>query len=77
MQSATKTTVASQETNLSCEVKVETIVAFPIEMGMATFYTFTLLDKDHFAMRLGPVTGVPPLVRMHSECATGDIFFSL
>lgn len=33
--------------------------------------------KEHFAVRLGAVSpDRPPLVRIHSECATGDLFGS-
>lgn len=43
------------------------------------FHCFSDLPSavDHFAVRLGPTTGAePPLVRIHSECATGDLFGS-
>lgn len=34
--------------------------------------------KDHAAIRLGPDRpGEPPLVRLHSECLTGDVFGSM
>lgn len=33
--------------------------------------------KEHLAVRLGDLTGPPPLVRIHSECLTGDVFGSL
>lgn len=31
---------------------------------------------EHVALRLGPELPDPPLVRMHSECLTGDVFGS-
>jgi GTP cyclohydrolase II len=41
------------------------------------FYTFDGLSKsDHFAVRFGH-PGDSPLVRIHSECVTGDVFGSL
>lgn len=35
-------------------------------------------DKEHVAIKLGPdKTDGPPLVRLHSECLTGDVFGSM
>ncbi|MGH8505712.1 MAG: GTP cyclohydrolase II [Stenotrophobium sp.] len=33
--------------------------------------------KEHVVLSLGDLTGAPPLVRVHSECLTGDALFSL
>jgi GTP cyclohydrolase II len=33
--------------------------------------------KEHVVLSLGDLTGEPPLVRVHSECLTGDALFSL
>jgi len=33
--------------------------------------------KEHLAVTLGDLAGNPPLVRVHSECLTGDALFSL
>ncbi|MCI0749595.1 MAG: GTP cyclohydrolase II [Nevskiales bacterium] len=33
--------------------------------------------KEHLVLRLGDLAGPPPLVRVHSECLTGDALFSL
>ena len=34
-------------------------------------------DREHLALRLGPaITDRPPLVRVHSECLTGDVLGS-
>ena len=34
-------------------------------------------DREHLALRLGPaITDQPPLVRVHSECLTGDVLGS-
>ncbi|MEP6017035.1 MAG: GTP cyclohydrolase II [Paracoccaceae bacterium] len=44
------------------------------------FIGFTGLadDKEHVAIKLGPdKTDGPPLVRLHSECLTGDVFGSM
>ncbi|WP_434223248.1 GTP cyclohydrolase II [Sinimarinibacterium thermocellulolyticum] len=32
--------------------------------------------KEHVVLSLGELTGEPPLVRVHSECLTGDALFS-
>lgn len=56
-------------------------VSIPILDGyvMGTFYSFHGLPdgKEHFLVELGPKeTGRVPLVRLHSECMTGDVFGS-
>lgn len=33
--------------------------------------------KEHVVLSLGDLSGEPPLVRVHSECLTGDALFSL
>lgn len=33
--------------------------------------------KEHVVLALGDLSGDPPLVRVHSECLTGDALFSL
>jgi GTP cyclohydrolase II len=33
--------------------------------------------KEHVVVSLGELSGTPPLVRIHSECLTGDALFSL
>jgi 3,4-dihydroxy 2-butanone 4-phosphate synthase/GTP cyclohydrolase II len=33
--------------------------------------------KDHVCLRMGDTAGPPPLVRIHSECLTGDVFGSV
>ncbi len=33
--------------------------------------------KEHLAISIGDLGGLPPLVRIHSECLTGDALFSL
>lgn len=33
--------------------------------------------KEHVVLALGDLNGAPPLVRVHSECLTGDALFSL
>ncbi|WP_025131617.1 GTP cyclohydrolase II [Pseudomonas sp. PH1b] len=42
------------------------------------FYSFSGLDaaQEHILIKLGPVNDRSPLVRIHSECLTGDVFQS-
>lgn len=46
---------------------------------MATFETVVYQDREgreHMLVRLGDLSGAPPLVRLHSECLTGDVLGS-
>jgi len=52
----------------------------PTDFGefTAIAYEATVYSRIHFALVMGPVAGEEPvLVRMHSECLTGDVFHSL
>ena len=52
----------------------------PTEFGefTAIAYEATVYSRVHFALTMGAVAGdEPALVRMHSECLTGDVFHSL
>jgi GTP cyclohydrolase II len=55
--------------------------ALPSEFGDFRIYGFEGEFEDHkeeaVALRLGDLTGPPPLVRVHSQCLTGDVFHSL
>ncbi|NUG13060.1 GTP cyclohydrolase II RibA [Acinetobacter seifertii] len=44
----------------------------------ATFITFDgLVDgQEHFAVKFGDTSTIKPLIRIHSECITGDLFGS-
>lgn len=62
---------------------VRTSVQLPLLLtdgreALATMYTFHGLadGKEHFALKFG-TPGASPLVRLHSECMTGDVFGSL
>ena len=51
----------------------------PTEFGefIAVAYEATVYDRTHLALVMGDVAGdAPVLVRMHSECLTGDVFQS-
>ena len=52
----------------------------PTDFGefTAIAYEATVYSRVHFALVMGQVSGeAPVLVRMHSECLTGDVFHSL
>jgi len=52
----------------------------PTEFGefTAIAYEATVYDRVHLALVMGDVAGEEPvLVRMHSECLTGDVFHSM
>jgi GTP cyclohydrolase II len=56
---------------------------FPSEYGHFRIYGFErrtvgmTAPEEAVVLKLGDVTGPPPLVRVHSECLTGDVFHSL
>jgi GTP cyclohydrolase II len=64
---------------------------FPTEFGLFRIYGFEAGYADRVAggdaaeahveeavvLRMGDLTGPPPLVRIHSQCLTGDVFHSL
>ena len=53
--------------------------AFPTEFGDFRIYGFELADKSDSAVALvkgKPEAGETPLVRIHSQCLTGDVFGS-
>jgi GTP cyclohydrolase II len=66
----------------AASVRTQVTVPLALPDGFSTtvrVFTFHgLVDgQEHLALKLGePATGVVPLVRMHSECLTGDVFGS-
>lgn len=69
--------------NSTSPTRVRTVVDVPIQIGpdstvTAQFITFDGLrdGREHFAVRFGAPEGEAPLVRLHSECLTGDVFGS-
>lgn len=54
---------------------------FPTRFGRFRIYGFEgrrdNLLEEAVVLRMGDVTGDPPMVRIHSECLTGDVFHSL
>ncbi|QRO01349.1 GTP cyclohydrolase II [Archangium violaceum] len=70
-----------QPVDANPSVTVRRNVPIPILDGYArgVFYTFHNLSdgKEHIVVELGPKEpGRVPLVRLHSECMTGDVFGS-
>src|SRR5580704_13291013 len=43
---------------------------------MATFYSFDNLGAEHLLIAFKPLGCEAPLVRVHSECLTGEVFGS-
>lgn len=80
----TDTPMNSQASHNSTSLtRVRTVVDVPIQIGpdstvTAQFITFDGLrdGREHFAVRFGAPEGEAPLVRLHSECLTGDVFGS-
>jgi len=54
---------------------------FPSEFGFFRIYGFqartALRVEEAVALKMGDLAGRPPLVRIHSQCLTGDVFHSL
>lgn len=55
---------------------------FPTRFGHFRLYAFRLTlpdgtEEEAIAVRMGDLAGPPPLVRIHSQCLTGDVFHSL
>src|SRR3989440_869179 len=56
-------------------------VDFPTDTGQFRIYGFDGrvdgVAEEIVALRMGDLSGPPPLVRIHSKCLTGDVFHSL
>jgi len=70
--------------NSSARMKLEKVAEadFPSEFGFFRIYGFRGAAGDRveeaLALKMGDLTGGgPPLVRIHSQCLTGDVFHSL
>lgn len=59
-------------------VRRESEAILPLAQGVfrAIAYRDLTEGAEHLALIMGDVTGDPPLVRMHSECLTGDVLHS-
>jgi GTP cyclohydrolase II len=75
---ATTTTEAEILPTITVETRVQVPMRTPTGDIPSLFISFSGLQDSHFAIQLGePQHNVPPLVRIHSECVTGDTFGSL
>jgi len=54
---------------------------FPTQFGPFRIYGFAgrlgSRTEEAVVLKMGDLTGSPPLVRIHSQCLTGDVFHSL
>ena len=54
---------------------------FPTQFGLFRIYGFEGRSGDRLeeavVLKMGHLGGDPPLVRIHSQCLTGDVFHSL
>ena len=54
---------------------------FPSRFGSFRIYGFEAIvegaREEAVVLRMGELAGAPPLVRIHSQCLTGDVFHSL
>lgn len=50
---------------------------FPTRFGQFRILGFRQNDDEAVVLVMGDVTGDPPLLRIHSQCLTGDVFHSL
>lgn len=51
---------------------------FPSRFGHFRIFGFSNGTEEAVALKMGDITGgPPPLVRIHSQCLTGDVFHSL
>ena len=50
---------------------------FPTRFGHFRIVGFRAGAEEVVAIRMGELDGPPPLVRIHSQCLTGDVFHSL
>jgi GTP cyclohydrolase II len=71
---------AIRDANLAPEMRIVARAQLPLDgISDAQIIAFRNLDdgQDHVALVIGAFGGRPPLVRLHSECLTGDVFGSL
>lgn len=79
------TSVYNNKVTASNSVRQMASADFPTRWGTFRIYGFTATfengsqpaREEAVALVMGDVTGTPPLVRVHSQCLTGDVFGSL
>ncbi|HLX42932.1 MAG TPA: GTP cyclohydrolase II [Bryobacteraceae bacterium] len=60
------------------EVRKVAEADFPSRFGHYRIFGFSNGAEEAVVLKLGDITGgAPPLVRIHSQCLTGDVFHSL
>jgi GTP cyclohydrolase II len=66
---------------LTFELRKVAEANFPTRFGQFRIYGFEGVTgnrlEEAIALKMGDTEGRPPLVRIHSECLTGDVFHSL
>src|SRR5690349_18176584 len=72
---------APESMPIATQVRKVAEANFPTRFGHFRIYGFAgLVDgqpEEAVVLRMGDLAGPPPLVRVHSECLTGDVFHSL
>ena len=57
-------------------IQISSAATLPTKHGIFTAQAFKQGQKDHLLITLGDLQRSVPLVRVHSECLTGDALFS-
>jgi GTP cyclohydrolase II len=69
------------EQNQSFRLEKAAEAEFPTRFGLFRIYGFVghfpARTEEAVVLRMGDLSGEPPLVRIHSQCLTGDVFHSL
>ena len=69
--------------NNSAALRLEKVAEadFPSQFGLFRIYGFKAetsgAPEEAVVLKMGDLAGRPPLVRIHSQCLTGDVFHSL
>jgi GTP cyclohydrolase II len=83
VEADTNTAIDSREITAAIEAPVATIVAratLPLDdspPSQMVAFRDPASGEEHVALVVGAFGGEPPLIRLHSECLTGDVFGSL
>jgi GTP cyclohydrolase II len=72
----------SQTMSQTIDVRKTSEADFPTAFGHFRILGFEGLDargvrEESVVLKMGDLSGSPPLVRIHSQCLTGDVFHSL
>ena len=80
VEADTAASIAANQIESTPEVAILARAALPLDgLPDTQIAVFRASDdgQDHVALIVGAFGGEPPLVRLHSECLTGDVFGSL